>query len=446
MKLTTAIVRRLELPPGKTDHIKWDEDFPGFGVRLRKGKKGLSRTWIYQYDIAGHTRRRKIGNANAMGIEGAKKIASGLQGVVLSGDDPARQKAEKLERAAFVFANVMKSFLEVKKRTTRQSTYEGTCWLLGDPCKSLYSMSLAAITRRDIASVLTPIAARGTPAEHNNVRGKLVAFFNWTIKQGLIEYNPANGTEKLETKSRERVLSMDELKAISQALVGLTDYATHVRLSMQVGLREYGNTLPWREQTIVAIMTDYCSILHLLMLTGCRRSEISELPWCEIRADKTFIDEGLPVEGPAIVLPPERTKNGRRFIVPLSKPAQTILFSRQRDLDGRLVFPRRMNGQSTSGRAWSTHKKLLDAALAERGHKLEPWHFHDLRRSVATHMGDMGIQPHVVEEVLNHFRRNVYNKSKLEPPKRQAIEAWGEKLMARIEDREPADNITQLRA
>jgi hypothetical protein len=105
-----------------------------------------------------------------------------------------------------------------------------------------------------------------------------------------------------------------------------------------------------------------------------------------------------------------------------------------------------MNGQSTSGRCWSPHKKLLDAALAERGHKLEPWHLHDLRRSVATHMGDMGIQPHVIEEVLNHFRRNVYNKSKLEGPKRQAIEAWGEKLMARIEGREPADNITQLRA
>jgi hypothetical protein len=35
MKLTTTIARNLEPPTGKADHIEWDEDFPGFGVRLR---------------------------------------------------------------------------------------------------------------------------------------------------------------------------------------------------------------------------------------------------------------------------------------------------------------------------------------------------------------------------------------------------------------------------
>ena len=94
-------------------------------------------------------------------------------------------------------------------------------------------------------------------------------------------------------------------------------------------------------------------------------------------------------------------------------------------------------------------QKVLDAALAKRGHHLEPWVLHDLRRSVATHMGEMGIQPHVIEEVLNHFGGvQVYNKSKLEGPKRQALEAWGEYLMAHVEGRAPADNVVhgQFRA
>jgi hypothetical protein len=35
MKLTTIDARNLEPPTGKADHIEWDEDFPGFGIRLR---------------------------------------------------------------------------------------------------------------------------------------------------------------------------------------------------------------------------------------------------------------------------------------------------------------------------------------------------------------------------------------------------------------------------
>src|SRR5215831_2218917 len=112
MKLTTAIARNLELPSGKTDHIVWDEDFPGFGVRLRAGRNRVSRMWIYQFDIAGRTRRITIGNVNAIGMEDARKIAGKLQSKVRLGDDPMLEKAKKLERAAHSFVNVLKSFLE----------------------------------------------------------------------------------------------------------------------------------------------------------------------------------------------------------------------------------------------------------------------------------------------------------------------------------------------
>jgi hypothetical protein len=87
--------------------------------------------------------------------------------------------------------------------------------------------------------------------------------------------------------------------------------------------------------------------------------------------------------------------------------------------------------------------------LLKRGHALAPWVFHDLRRSVATHMGEMGIQPHVIDVILNHARGGVagtYNKSKLEEPKRQALAAWAEVLMAHVEGRAPADKVVPLRA
>ena len=103
-------------------------------------------------------------------------------------------------------------------------------------------------------------------------------------------------------------------------------------------------------------------------------------------------------------------------------------------------------------RNFSVQKKLLDAALAERGHKFEPWVLHDLRRSVATHMGEMGILPHVIEVALNHVSgarkgvAGVYNKSKLEQPKRQALEAWGEHLQSHIEGRAPSGTVVPFRA
>jgi integrase len=423
MKLTTAIARNLELTDGKTDDIKWDDDFPGFGVRLRAGRNRISRKWIYQYDIAGRTRRMTIGNVMVMGIEDARKIAGKHQGKVRQGDDPAQEKAEKLERAAHTFAAVMKSYLTIAKQKQRASTFESTEHDLKVLCKPLHPLPFATITRRDIAAVLAAFTARGTLMLSNGVRSKLSALFNWAISQGLIESNPVVGTIKHAHKPRARVLSLPELTAIWYAL----------------------DDIPISVHSV----TDFTAIIRLLMLTGQRRNEIANLRSREIR-DENFIEDGAAITGPAIVLPPERTKNGRKHIVPLSKPAQTILLTRPRGSDDGFVLRRSKNNIGRG--SWSEPKASLDDALLKRGHALAPWVFHDLRRSVATHMGEMGIAPHVIEAVLNHVSGSragvagVYNKSKLEEPKRQALAAWAEVLMAQVEGREPADKVVPIRA
>src|SRR5262249_29495409 len=134
-------------------------------------------------------------------------------------------------------------------------------------------------------------------------------------------------------------------------------------------------SLYWRDVHITSL-TDHRDVMRLLMLTGCRLNEIAELPWSEIRPEKTFIDDGLPVAGPALVLPPKRVKNNRKFIVPLSKPAQTILLSRPRNHERVFCFGRKAE-HAVWGRDWSRYKKMLDAALAERGHQFEHWVAHD---------------------------------------------------------------------
>ena len=80
---------------------------------------------------------------------------------------------------------------------------------------------------------------------------------------------------------------------------------------------------------------------------------------------------------------------------------------------------------------WSKAKAELDARMleaikVERGTKakLEPWRLHDLRRTAATRMGDLGVQPHVVEAVLNHISgtragvAGIYNRAAYRDEKR----------------------------
>src|SRR5262245_7905630 len=129
-------------------------------------------------------------------------------------------------------------------------------------------------TAGPIAIRLAEIEAGSGPAARNRVRSSLSAFFNFAVREGLIEVNPVAGTGKAdELRSRDRLLSQPELTAVLSAL----------------GEDQFGD------------------IVRLLVLTGQRRDEIGGLRWSEVDFDR-----GL------IVLPPARTKNKRLHELPLS--------------------------------------------------------------------------------------------------------------------------------
>ena len=64
---------------------------------------------------------------------------------------------------------------------------------------------------------------------------------------------------------------------------------------------------------------------------------------------------------------------------------------------------------------------------------------HDIRRTVATRMADLGVQPHVIEQILNHqsgHRRGVagvYNKSAYVNEVKQAFALWEDQLRSIVE-------------
>ena len=83
-------------------------------------------------------------------------------------------------------------------------------------------------------------------------------------------------------------------------------------------------------------------------------------------------------------------------------------------------------------RGWDFAKKRLDERAG-----IAPWVVHDLRRSAATGMANLGVQPHVIETILNHvsgFKAGVggvYNRSPYAAEKAAALELW-DKHVAQI--------------
>ena len=107
--------------------------------------------------------------------------------------------------------------------------------------------------------------------------------------------------------------------------------------------------------------------------------------------------------------------------MPLSADALEVLRSIPHRNERDLVF-----GDAAGGFAgWSVAKVRLDEKL---GSAVKPWTLHDLRRTGATRMADSGVQPHIIEAVLNHVSGHkggvagIYNRSAYEPEKRVALD------------------------
>ena len=122
-------------------------------------------------------------------------------------------------------------------------------------------------------------------------------------------------------------------------------------------------------------------------------------------------------------------------------------------LDILRAIPRREGrdyvfGQSGQGfQRWGAYT----TALRERLGNMPEWRIHDLRRSCATHMAEIGIQPHIIEAILNHVSGHkagiagIYNRAAYTEPMRIALQRWADHVAAIIAGR-PASNVMPLRA
>jgi integrase len=373
-KISKQTVDRLPL-----NTMLWDSALVGFGVRRQR----RSAFYLIRYRINGRQRFLTLGRHGAFTPDTARREATRLLGVVASGSDPALAKAEDRQKLAETLGAELSRYLERKRQAMKPRAFEETTRHLLQHSKPLHPLPLSKIDRRTIALCLSDIETRSGPVARNRVRSSLSAFFNYAIREGLIELNPVAMTAKVdEGNGRDRVLSETELSAILGALG----------------------------------QDQFSEIVRLLILTAQRREEIGSLRWSEIDFNR-----GL------IVLPPDRVKNGRLHQLPMSRQVKAIL-ERQDRREGRdLIFGTGQGGFS----GWSGSKAELD----ERTKSISDWRLHDLRRSAATGMAErLGVLPHVLEAILNHvsgFRAGVagiYNRAKYGDEMRSALQKWADHI------------------
>jgi integrase len=399
MKLTTSEIARYSPPADKRDIIIFDETLPGFGLRYRNGK----RIWLFQYargSGAGRLNRRlHFGDFPNLSAAKARTIAAELAARVRLGEDPAAEKRINRAESRNTFGNLVRGYLDQKRGEVRPRTYANIARYLDLYSRHLHPLPASAIDLKKIAAHLDGIAKKNGAVSANRARTNLSAMFTWAMRRGLHDSNPVAVTEARPERSRDRVLTDDELAAVWN----------------NVGNGEFGQAI------------------KLLILTGQREAEIGGLRWSEIDFERGIIS-----------LLPERTKNGRPHEIPMSNAVAGILQVRSRGQEH--VFGRAGKGFLGFGKA----KCALDQTLAVKlGKPLPHWVIHDLRRTAATRMIDLGEQPHVVEAILNHVSGHkggvagIYNRAAYKTEKAQALTKWAEHVLALA--RGEKSNILQIR-
>jgi integrase len=259
---------------------------------------------------------------------------------------------------------------------------------------------LTAITADDLHFIIDEVRERGVPGlkRHGARQSEAMAhqmysvlrkMFNWLAGKRRIKVNPCKDLigPKPSGKSRDRFLNDAEIVKFWRACDQIDEPARQV--------------------------------LRLLILTGARLNEIAMLLRGEV-ADNI------------ITIPAARSKNKLPHVIPLPPSALSILRSVKTSGDFYFV--------GKSGRPigpWSRIKRKLDAHMKPD----TPYVLHDLRRSVATGMNEIGIQPHIVEAVLNHISGHksgvagTYNRAVYLKEKTSALARWSDHISGLIEGR-----------
>lgn len=372
--MKTRITKRTVdgLVPSIRDDFLWDTDIKGFGVKVTpKGK----RIYICQYRINNRLRRYTIGqHGSPWTPEEARQKARRIMGMVAEGNDPAR--AKHAAKTDLTVNELCEKYLIEGCATKKASTIATDIGRINRHIKPLLGrLMVNEVTSNDIRRFQNDVAkgktavdekmgprararvtgGKGTAARTVSLLGGI---FTFAQQEGLVRDNPVRGVKKFPDKRNERFLLADELSRLGDTLC----------------LMEAEGENPY---AIAGI--------RLLVLTGCRKTEILSLCWNEVN-----------FELGCLML--KDSKTGQK-IVQIGKPALDILSKLRRVEGNDFVLP----SMKTRGHFVGLPKTWL---RVRKRAGLNDVRLHDLRHSFASIGTASGLGLTILGKLLGHKTTN----------------------------------------
>lgn len=410
-KLTDTEIRTAKPNPEKEFYLN---DSNGLYVRIYKSGR---KVFAYRYKVGSSQKWMELGEygpakEGKLSLAEARSKAESARIQRREGIDPLEYKQTKIreqkakiaqEKAEITVKELSDVFykrqIEPRFKRPREWVRIMNSYILPE----LGEMRVKDIHRHHISGLLDKMIDRNARVMANRTLPVIKNMFAYAVEKGNIENSPAAMLTRKSVggkeKSRDRALSMDEIKEF----LSVINDESKCGASWQVV-----NCLKW------------------LLLTGQRVGETLLVKWTDIDLSRNIW-----------VIPESNTKNGKQNLVQIT-PQLMIVINHVKKFSGdsEYLFPSERNRNS-----YITTRAVSEALLRLFEKKLfimAPFTPHDLRRTLVTGLGDLGVQPHVIEKIVNHTQQGVigvYQRSEYLPERKAALELWGselEKLIGKI--------------
>jgi integrase len=344
-------------------------------------------SWAFRYRFGGRTRKLTIGASPEIGLKDARDLARAAHLQIASGEDPgAAKQAARADAKAFpardMVEKVAAQYLarHVKDLAAR-TRLEAKRIFAKEILPTFRGRRLSEIKRPDVIEWLDGIVDRPAPIAANRALSWFKGLCNFAVERAIIDLSPIAAIKPPAPETpRDRMLSDAELAAV------------------------------W--EVADALEPVYSGLIKLLILTGQRLREVSELEWKEI-----------DLVAKLWTLPAARAKNSVEHSIPLSDQSVEILKTLPRIAGSAFVF-------TVNGRNPIRGTPLIKRRIDKLAPPMPPWVLHDLRRTVASGMARLGINLPVIEKLLNHVSGSfagivgVYQRHSFADEKRAAMQTW----------------------
>jgi integrase len=415
---TDTMIRKLK--PDVTEYSQSE----GNGFTIRVWPSG-SKTWLYLYTLDGKRRKMNLGQYPDVSLETARQRFEDAKRQVKNGIDPMQvEEQAKEERInAPTIANLIDEYIEKHAKPNKRGWAEDKRILERDALKAWGKRKAADITKRDVVLLLEKIVDRGSPGSANNNFKIIRKMFKFAVQRDILQHTPCEGVVMPSPiNNRDRVLSAEEIRTLWQTIDS-------------------------------SVMSDEIRrVLKLILLTGQRPGEVVGMHTDEI-------------DGRWWTIPIERSKNKKAHRVYLTDTALELIGQLETadTLTGELkpkgcIFPSPRIKKAADGTplpaepiqgnavAHAVRINLLgwvlkkgnyacdkDGQRISEGNRLGINTFtpHDLRRTAATMLSEIGFLDEIIDAVLNHTKQGIiktYNRNRYDKEKQQALEAWERKL------------------